>query len=243
MLQDSKYSSINIFMKYFDCHVESAKDERRGKKEEIFEPFVTLSRQAGADGILFGEKLAEYLDENDKDVKSHWTLFDKNLMEKVAEEHNLPADIAKYMPEKKINELQDILERFFGLRPRSQSVIYKISSTILHLAHLGNVILVGRGAYIITKGLRSGLHIRLIASKENRLKYTQEYYDISRSKALKMMEKEDRRRKEYVKNAFNKNIEDPGLYSIVFNMDLISYEDAASIIGEQVIRMRKSYKL
>jgi len=228
-------------MKYFDCHVESSKGKTRGKKAVVFEPFVTLSRQAGADGILFGDKLAKYLNDKDEEAKSHWTLFDKNLMKKVADEHNLPADIAKYMPEKKINELQDILEKFFGLRPRSQSVIYKISSTILHLAHLGNVILVGRGAYIITKGLNKGLHIRLIASKENRIKYIQEYYDVSRNNALKMMEKEDRRRKEYIKNAYNKNVEDPSLYSIVFNMDLISYEDAASIIGEQVIRMRKSY--
>jgi cytidylate kinase len=235
--ESKSISSIGIFKKYFDRHIEFSKTKPLRK---TLEPFVTLSRQAGSDGILFGEMLIKYLAKFDNEAKSHWTLFDKDLMGKVAEDHNLPEDISKYMPERKMTELQDVLEKFYGLRPRRQSLIYKTSSTILHLAHLGNVVLVGRGAYIITKGLKSGLHIRLIASKEYRVKYIQKFYNISKIKALRFMEKEDKKRKDYVKRTYNKNIDDPKLYSIVFNMDMISYEDAASIIGNQVIRMRAS---
>ena len=228
-------SSIQFYIKYFDRHKESDKI----KKKKIHEPFVTISREVGVNGLLFGEMLIKYLAENDAEAKSHWTLFERNLMEKVAEEHNLPADIAKYMPERNISELQDILEKFFGVRPRSQSLFYKTGSTILHLAHLGNVVLIGRGANIITKDIRGGIHIRFVASKEYKLKYVRDFFKISRMEALKFIEKEEKIRKDYVKKTFRKNIEDPLLYSIVFNMDFVSSEDAVNIIGDQVIKMRK----
>ena len=228
-------SSIQFYIKYFDRHKESDKK----KKKKIHEPFVTISREVGVNGLLFGEMLIKNLTEKDREAKSHWTLFERNLMEKVAEEHNLPADIAKNMPERNINELQDILEKFFGLRPRSQSLIYKTSSTILHLAHLGNVVLVGRGGNIITKDIKGGIHIRLVASKEYRLKNIQDYYKLSKIKAQYFMEDEDKVRKDYIKKTFRKNVENPKLYSIVFNMDYISYDDAVNIIGEQVMKMRK----
>ena len=227
-------SSIHFYLKYFDRHKESD----RIKKKKIHEPFVTISREVGVNGLLFGEMLIKYLAGNDAEAKSHWTLFERNLMEKVAEEHNLPADIAKYMPERNISELQDILEKFFEIRPRRQSLIYKTSSTILHLAHLGNVVLIGRGANIITKDIRGGIHIRLVASKEYKLKYVRDFFKISRMKSLKFMEKEEKIRKDYVKKTFRKNIEDPLLYSIVFNMDFVSSEDAVNIIGDQVMQMR-----
>jgi len=58
-------------------------------------------------------------------------------------------------------------------------------------------------------------------------------------KALKFIEKEEKIRKDYIKKTFRKNIGDPLLYSIVFNMDFVSSEDAVNIIGEQVMKMRK----
>lgn len=229
-------TSIQFFIKYFDRHKESNKI----KKKKIHEPFVTISREVGVNGLLFGEMLVKYLTKNDLEAKSHWILFERNLMEKVAEEHNLPADIAKHMPERKISELQDILEKFFGLRPRSQSLIYKTSSTILHLAHLGNVVLVGRGANIITKDIKGGIHIRLVASKEYRIKNIQDFYKMSKIKAQYYMEDEDKVRKDYIKKTFSKNVEDPKLYSIVFNMDYINHDDAVNMIGEEVMKMRKA---
>jgi len=228
-------SSIQFYLKYFDRHKESDKI----KKRKIHEPFVTISREVGVNGLLFGEMLIKYLTENDTEAKSHWTLFERNLMEKVAEEHNLPADIAKYMPERNVSELQDTLEKFFGVRPRRQSLFYKTGTTILHLAHLGNVVLIGRGANIITKDIKGGIHIRLIASKEYRIKNIQKYFKMSKLKAQYYLEDEDKVRKGYIKKTFRKNIEDPILYSIVFNMDSFSSEDAVNITGEHVKKMRK----
>jgi len=53
------------------------------------------------------------------------------------------------------------------------------------------------------------------------------------------MEDEEKERKDYIKKTFRKNVEDSRLYSVVFNMDFITIEDAAIMIGEQVIKLRK----
>ena len=61
-----------------------------------------------------------------------------------------------------MSEIQDLIEQFFGLHPSEQKLIRKISNTIIHLAVLGNVVLMDRASNIITRELAGGLHIRLI---------------------------------------------------------------------------------
>ena len=53
--------------------------------------------------------------------------------------------------------------------------------------------------------------------------------------AAKYVQKKDHGRKRYVKDNFDADIEDPLLYHIVINTDLVTYEEAARIIGSEVI--------
>ena len=53
--------------------------------------------------------------------------------------------------------------------------------------------------------------------------------------AEEFLKTEDEGRKSYLKNYFGKNIDDPLLYDLVINTDLISYEEAAHMIGRAVI--------
>lgn len=201
-------------------------------------PFVTISRQAGAGGITVGEKLMVYLRKHDKEAPCPWTLFDRNLIAQVLAEHNLPQQFAKFMPEDKTSEIQDMMEELYGLHPSQWALIHKTSDTILHLAQLGNVILVGRGANVITrKFLSCGFHARLIGSSEIRIRHLQDYYHLKRDEAADFLKKEDEGRKRYLKQNFDKDINDPLLYDIVINTDHISYDDAAQMIGDEVIRL------
>ena len=71
-------------------------------------------------------------------------------MDKVLQEHNLPERVAKFMPEDRTSEIADTMEELFGLHPPSWLLVRKVTETILHLAELGNVILIGRGAAVVT---------------------------------------------------------------------------------------------
>ncbi|HYG36103.1 MAG TPA: cytidylate kinase family protein, partial [Clostridia bacterium] len=110
----------------------------------------------------------------------------------------------------------------------------KISDTILHLAELGNVILIGRGANIITSKLDYVFHVRLVGSLERRVQYIQEVNHLSPKEALDFVRREDLGRQRYLKKYFNKDIEDPLLYHLGINTDLVPYAEAARMIAHAV---------
>ncbi len=228
----------DIFESYVACQIKSL--ENTGKqKAGVASPFVTISRQAGAGGITIGEKLVAYLWENDRGSGCPWAIFDKTLVNRVLEEHHLPEKISQYMPESKVSQVDDIMEELFNLHPSEWTLIHKTSETILKLAQMGNVILVGRGSNIVARSLENGFHVRLIASPEKRIEHLQEYYKLDRKRALKFMEKEDKGRRDYVKEYFDKNIDDPLLYDLVINTDRISYDQAAKLIAREVLEIKK----
>src|SRR5262245_23097114 len=128
---------------------------------------VTISRQTGSRGYEVAETLAKYLQARTAS-EVPWTVFDRNLVERVLADHHLPGQLARFMPEDRHSEIENILGDVLGVHPPSPSLVAKTTETILHLAELGNVILLGRGANIITSRLSYVFHVRLIGSLERR---------------------------------------------------------------------------
>ncbi len=221
----------------FERYLEGQLFRMSNKKSAVVAqcPFVTISRQAGAGGITVGRMLEAYLKEHDKKADYPWALFDKDLVKKVAEEHNLPKRFAEYMKEDKVSEIQEILDEIFQLHPPDWVLARKTSETILHLAEMGHVILVGRGSNIVTQKLPGGFHVRLVGSYEKRLFHIQSYYGFSLKTSKEFIKKEDEGRKKYLRTYFGQNIDDPLLYNLVINTDSISYGEAARIIGHAAL--------
>lgn len=231
-------TSLNAWKAYMDCLVRCARDAAQNGEERPVQAFVTISRQVGAGGITIGEKLALYLKERDKAATCPWTVFDRNLVERVLEEHRLSEEFAKFMPEKKVSEIQDMIEEMCGLHPDEWALAYKTKETILHLAYSGNVVIVGRGGNLLTRRLAQGFHVRLVGSMKKRVTHVQEYYGMNEREAVEFITEEDKGRKDYLRYHFDKDIDDPMLYHLVINTDLISYDDGAQIIGGQVLKFR-----
>jgi cytidylate kinase len=124
------------------------------------------------------------------------------------------------------------MDDVFGLHPPSWTVVEQASETILHLAELGNVILIGRGANMITARLPGVFHVRLVAPLERRVEHAHEYYGMSLRQARAFCSSQDRGRSRYFKKYFKANIDDPLLYHLVINTGLVSYDDAARLIVE-----------
>ncbi len=234
-------TSLDIFRKYFERQLEYAR-KTLNKPEFLNQPFITLSRLTGAGDINFPEKLVQALNSIDTKTESPWMYLDKDILQVVLEEHNLPKEISKYMPEGKISEIQDVIEQLFGLHPSEYKLIKKVSDTILHLSHLGNIVLVGRGANIITRNNINGIHIRLIDSFDNRSENIQRYFGLSKVEAAKLIDKEDSGRAAYVKKYFNKDINNSSQYSLVLNFEFLTVEDAIRLICHEVTRLRNRIK-
>lgn len=197
-------------------------------------PVVTISRQAGAGSRPVAEAMIRRLE---RDTEGPWTIVDRNLVAKVLEDHHLPADLARYMPEDRVSETADTLDQLFGLRPSTWTLVRKTSETILHLAEMGNVVLIGRGANLITKDLDQAFHVRLIGSVPARVRHVMDVKHLDEHDATEYVRDEDARRRRYVRKYFEADIDQPLLYHLVLNTDRFTYRRAGEVIAEAVLGM------
>jgi cytidylate kinase len=196
---------------------------------------VTMSRQTGSGAHSVADKLAAHLQAHAPKDARPWTVFDRNLVETVLEDHNLPQHLARFMPEDKVSEIEDTMDELFGLHPPSWTLVRQTTDTILHLVELGNVIVIGRGATVITSKLDHVFHVRLVGSLERRVAHIQEWHRLGKEAALELIRREDRGRQRYLKQHFHADIADPLLYHLMINTDLVSYEKAARLIAEAML--------
>ena len=221
---------------FISCQLQPAGEGQVSTKDSGPRRAATISRQTGSGAHSVAEKLAVLLQAHTPKDACPWTIFDRNLVDKVLQEHSLPERVARFMPEDRTSEIADTMEELFGLHPPSWLLVRKVSETILRLVELGNVIVIGRGATVISAKLDHVFHVRLVGSLEKRAQYIQELHHLSKKAALRLIQREDRGRERYLKRYFKTDLEDPLLYHLVINTDLVSYDDAARIIADAVLK-------
>jgi cytidylate kinase len=198
---------------------------------------VTISRQAGCGAVMVAEKLANYLQEKAPTPGVKWTIFDRQLMAKVLEDHNMPACLAEFLPEDRTSAVQNLLADIFNTLPSENKMLKQIAETVFHLAELGNVIIVGRGANIVTARLPRVLHVRLVADLEDRIERVCHEYNKTPTEARHYCLEEDPARTRYMKTYFKTDINDPLHYHLVINTSRFDFETTARMIGETLLRL------
>lgn len=196
---------------------------------------VTLSRQTGVGGHAVAEHLASWLDARVPGEGRQWTVFDRNLVERVLEDHHLPAKLAQFMTEARRSAIEDMVEELLGLHPSSWTMAQQTTETILKLAELGHVIFVGRGANRVTARLPHVFHVRLIGSEERRVDHVSQQMDLSKKAARAFVEREDQSKRRYLRKLFRADIDDPLAYHLTLNMDSLEPKAAAGVIGHAVV--------
>lgn len=221
---------------YMDCQAGKLAERASGAKDlkQYHAPAITISRQTGAGGYTIGRKLVDYLQQHSPEPESPWTFFDKNLMEKVMEDHGLPKRLSEYLPEAHRSFVEEMVEEILGLHPPSEILFRQTSETILRLAHMGNVILIGRGANLITSSLANVFHVRLVGSMDSRTERVQLRHHLNREEAIAFIHKEDAGRKRYIRDFFKQDIDDPQFYHLVLNTDRLALDESVKIIGDAV---------
>ena len=229
--------SLDRCLSFIHCQLDPAPPGVMPHNEYHPRPTVTLSRQEGSGAHAVAGALLPLLQEENPDPAARWAVFDKNLVEKVLADHHLPERLAKFMPEDRISEVGDTMDELFGLHPSSWTLVHQTAETILHLAELGHVIIIGRAANVITGKLPNVIHVRLVAPLEKRITYLQQVRNLSAKAAAEAVEREDLGRRRYLRKYFEKDVDDPLLYHLVINTGSVSYQDAAGIIAERVWRL------
>lgn len=220
--------SVNIDK--YRAYLISQKD-RPASRAAGQQPFVTLSRQAGAGAESVAKLLADKLNARGAQDAQPWVVFDKNLISKVLEDQSLPGEIAGLVKEDKDTTIRALVGELLGLHPSMWTIFHHTSDTILKLARIGRCIIVGRGGNIITAKLKHGVHVRLVATESVRLAHLKAHFNMDDKTAQKYLHDEDTGRRRYIKTNFEKDIEDPLLYDAVLNTGLLGFERTAEILA------------
>ncbi len=225
---------------YIEGQAKLQSSSKNEKKELYSGPCITISRETGAGADKVSDSLIEFLKPY-TNTKVEWTVFDRNLIEKVLQDHHLPMNLSELMAEEKYSTIKSIMNEVLGGKPGIWSLVHKTTETILQLAEMGNIILLDRGANFITSKLKNCFHVRLVSTLDDRISHIQDLYAFNKKDALEFIKKEDIDRKNYVMTYFHKDINDPLQYHIVLNTHLINEIEAAQIIGSSLIKKMPEY--
>jgi len=163
-------------------------------------PFVTISRQAGAGGRMLMAALVDRLSDAEPGGAA-WAGYDHELLEKVAERHGLdPGRLAALDPD----EPHWLARLFEGLPqvpqgPTRPQVYRKVVNTLRQLARDGRCVIVGRGAALATADMPGGVHVRLVAPREDRVANLAQQRDMSHAHADAEVTRLDRGRDRFFK--------------------------------------------
>ena len=224
--------SESVSFEKYRAYLVSQKDRPSGSRPH--QPFVTISRQAGAGAETVARLLADKLNAKSATDEQPWTVFDKNLIGKVLEDQNMPQEIARHVHEDKDTTLKALVGELLGMHPSMWTIFHHTSDTILKLARIGRCIIVGRGGSIITAKLKGGLHVRLVAPESVRLAHLKSHLKMEDKAAEKYLHDEDAGRRRYVKTNFDRDIDDPLLYDAVLNTATLGFERTADTLAAMI---------
>jgi hypothetical protein len=197
-------------------------------------PVITISRQAGTAAHVVGDEVAALLEAREP-KGGPWAVFDKNLVDRVLEDRAFPRAWAEFMPEDRVSEVADTIQGLFGLHPAAWTLVRKTAETMLRLADLGNVVLIGRGANVITGHLPQAFHVRLIGSLERRVVRIRTVFGYGEEEAREHVRQVDSGRARYLKKYYGKDIDDPHQYHLFINTDRLATEAVARVIADAVV--------
>ncbi len=228
MLTQGSYEKAKLYVKTHDKDL--------GKTKIKSGVCVTISRESGAGADKVSQQLLNFFEKRHIDNTPHWTVFDRNLIDKVLEDHNLPQRLSEVLQEKKVSIVSSMMNEWLSGEPSTWNLIHKTTQTILQIGKSGNAIIIGRGGNIITRKLPNAFHVRLVAPLEKRINHVKELYNFNSDDAVNFIKEEDFARRRYLLSTFGKNIEDTLYYDLIVNTSSFGYDGSAEIIGRAIIK-------
>lgn len=184
---------------------------------------ITISREKGAGGRIIAKKLA-------KKLGNKWDYFDKDIVEKIATESKTSVKKVEEVDEKHIPYFNDFIESLIGGNSLGLNKYHKsLIKVLCEIGDKGNAIIVGHGANFIFK---NALKIRIIADRDQRVKWLIQYEKMSERASKKDVEETDRQSRKFISDIYNKDIADPKYYDLVIKTSLsLPVEEAVDIIA------------
>ena len=168
---------------------------------------ITISREMGTGAYAVAKELAK---------KLKYTLVDRAKIEELAPAYGLTQEILERVDEKPPS-YRTAEDRLQAAHLATMELI------LLDSAKKGNVILYGRGAQDLIKGLKNVLKVRFIAPFEDRVEKFAEREWIDPDLARDLIRKSDHQLGGFIHFYFDRNWSDPLAYDLIFNTKKFSH--------------------
>jgi len=196
---------------------------------------ITISRQFGAEGKKIGRRIADTLG---------YYYADEDIIERAVVEVYLSSDGKKIFEAEPGDKLKKFISR---LNPFGTSLMelplsdkerhidgYKyvelLNLSIPKIAKEGNAVIVGRGGQYVLHDFEDTYHILVIAKEEDRIKFIEDDYRVSRARTIQILKRMAKRRTNLYSYFGKKDYDDPKLYDLVLNMSMLSIDKAEKLI-------------
>lgn len=180
-------------------------------------PLITISENLGSGGMAIARMVAEGL---------KLELYDDRRLQAEALKLGVRSERLRSIDEK----APALFDRILGKKPDlyldiMEAVVYEVSRH-------GQGVLIGHGSQMLLQDFGCALHVRIHASRSQRIQNLMETQIMSQTVAEKLIRKSDSERKGFFSFAFQRDWNDPSLYDLIFNTEKIGNEAASKFIIE-----------
>lgn len=198
-------------------------------------PFVTISRQAGAGGNALAAALEEKMQMHQAEpLFRGWQVCGQQLCQTIAQDPALKNTVESLRRTEYHSHAEDFLSQFIYGGASQDLVVKKMFHMMRTFALHGKVVFVGRGSTFLTRDLPLGIHVRLEASMESRIKRMMPDFGPDEKNVRRVIEEKDKAKAELVKTFFHRNINDPLLYDVQWNTDRVPIREIAKLLIEMI---------
>ncbi len=192
---------------------------------------ITIARQFGAAGLPVAEKLAE---------KLGIEYFNRDLVDKAAEELDIPASEILEEEELKDGSRDAVFEKLFplgnGPKNRQDKIYAAQSHVIQRLAERESCIIVGRCSDYVLNSHENALHVYLHASFDERVKNCVEYLNMTEAEAKRVVPRAEKARNSYYLHYTGYMQDDPDHKDIIIDSGRFGIEGTVEILENAVRR-------
>ena len=188
---------------------------------------ITISRQVGS----LGDEIARQLRD-----QMGYKLVGREDFSRLAAEYD--PEFASKLGKISQEEGPGILERLFFSTPIYLSLY---EALIFELAAQRQVIILGRGAQIVLRDVHQVYRIRVVAPTHLRVLHMRQVHGMSTDEALEFVRKHDSRRRSVIRQVFDHDLRDWGLYDMVMNTAHLDVDAGVEMIKtaiEQITRLQ-----
>lgn len=192
---------------------------------------ISISREFGSGGHEIAEMIAKDL---------NLALYDRNLLDKVAEENGMkPEHIAKY-DEKPRNPF---LSRRVGEHSNSieENIAEMQFEFLKNKAESGeSFVVVGRCAETVLKNYSGLISIFVLADREKKIVHIEKKYQLDEQEAISKMNRHDRKRKYYHNRHSDFKWGDSRGYDVCVNSSRLGLEETAEVLKDYIAKRKQN---